>query len=1657
MRESPLTLRRWCKLLIFVVPFLVAATRVSAILDVNSNGISDIWEQLHGAAGIDPNLDSDGDGFPNALEALAGTDPFDAGSYPKISGVTISGTNFVMNMPAAPGKQYQLQSCMFTNTPLTWSNETSVLAQSGVTNITFPAPANLSGKFFRVLIADVESGDGLNDWEKYQLGLDPANPYSNGHLDSNGQLIADYQYSASMIATQNVISIVANDPTTMQPDPGQAATDLGQFTVTRSGFGLNTITVHLAPGGPGTGFAVPGVDHVNNLPTLVTLSSGTTSKTIFVTPLAHANLQTPVVAQLNVQSGAGYTLGPQTTANVLIYPSATANGTGLRAVYYTNSSTTYASTLNFNPTNAFRTNITPGIDFTWTNGTSPNLSNGLYTVRWTGQIEPQYSETYYFDTVTDDGVKLWVNDQLLIDKWQSQSGTEWTNAIALQANTRYDIKLEYLQTGGKAQAHLYWYSASQPRQLIPVERFYPTNGVNGSSTNAPATVTSALTAIGFVGQPFAFNLTAANTPLRFGATNIPPGLTFNTTNGAITGVPLIAGDYSMAITASNALGVAASVLDIIIFDTGSSVVREVWTNAPGINISDIPLDTPANSIAPLGGLDGITDFGDNYGERIRGFFTAPTTGNYYFWVAGSDSAQLWISDDAEPVNKVLRASVFPISNPTAPGQNGTSVHQWNLQGAQRSGWLSLVAGQKYYLEILHKAGVGAGDNWSVGWLQDPWGTNTVPAAVTPSYLVSRYYPPAPVNVAGTLYTANMLAMPGINSDGVGSASLRLSADGSKAVLNYSVNNLSSLHVDHIYSDPYLNFPSTLLFDIAAAKPQPDGSYVWNISPTGPLSTADILEIISENKCFIEIQTAAHPAGEIAGHFTPADGSQTFTPPPPPLPWADDSGNSNAAVRFLTQATFGPSRADIASLKTLGYTNWINNQLGLPVTHSLPLVFANKSADPTRPYPSSDWFNTWWQNSITAPDQLRQRVAFALSEIMVVSENGTLQDHSDALAYYYDTLLDNAFGNYRNLLKAVTLTPTMGVYLNMQGNDKGNIITGTHANENYAREINQLFSIGLNRLWPDGTLILNSQGNLVPTYDQDVISGFAKTFTGWNYYQTNQASGRLPTSFSPAVNYTNVMVLVPSHHDLTSKLLLNNVVLPPALGPATNTTLTNFDSYCAQDLEQGLDNIFNNPNVGPFICRQLIQRLVTSNPSRDYLYRVVQKFNDNGNGVRGDMQAVIAAILLDVEARGTNAMAAPTFGKQREPMLRVTALARAFAAPPTMNGTYVESGTESNKITTPVAHRINSGDNVQLLFTDTSGNPAPANQSYKATVLSSNTFTVVVPNVVVGTYYQNTNVITVTNSGHSLLVGYPVYLKFTSGGALSGQYTVATVPSTTVFTVTTGDGTVQSGNCLEPKIVASGFSQAKTNVTVSCSGPHGLNPGDNVYADFGVIKPTDGVYQVNTVPDATHFTLIVTNSTTQTQSSFNIFPLVPPPLNRAGNVTIQWSTWNMGATDSGSTFNLSQSPLSSPTVFNFFFPNYEFPGALASAGLTTPEFQLTSDTSVALQMNYLEGGILTGSNTNGISSFNNNSGAVVLDIGPWVSTNYTSAANLPKLVDAMNSLLAAGQLSAAAKSNIANYVTNNISFSSSPTPTQMRDRARAVIHLITASPDFTIQK
>jgi len=1650
-----------------ILALLVCGRVHAQKLDLNGNGMSDVWEQIYGAVALDPNLDSDGDGVSNLQESMAGTDPFDPASVPRIPTTAHSASNFSVTLPSALGKQYELQSVQpqisgWTN----WTVDATIIARTG-TVVTLTAPIGSTPKFFRVGIADVDTdGDGLNDWEEYQLGLDPTKASSNNQLDGVGQPIGDYAYAAARMASQNVISITATDPTCIEPDAGQTAQDLGQFTITRGGFPLNSITVNLATGGPGTGFATPGVDHLA-LPTSISLPAGVGSTTVSVRPLAHAGLLTPVVAMLKVLPGPGYTVSSSSNASVIINPSQTPTGTGLTGQYYTNSSTTYSSVTNFNPTNLVMTRLDTNVDFTWGTTSLPFPNNGHYCVRWTGQVQPENSEKYFFVVNSDEGFKLWVNDQLIIDDWVSKTASDVTGSITLQAGVRYNIKLEYFQGTGSAVAHLSWYSASQPKVVIPSSRLYPS-----TVTQAPTVFISPSTAVGFLNQPFNFTVAGANSAALYSASPLPPGLSFNTSSGLITGTPTLAGDFQVFLTASNSVGVSASVLDITVFDTGSSVVREVWTNAPGVNISDIPLGTTPSSVAALGTLEGITDFGDNYAERIRGYITAPATANYYFWIAGSDSAELWISNDSEPANKVRRAYVSP---------SGTASRQWAVQPNQKSGWLALAAGQKYYIEILHKAGVGAGDNWSVGYLQDPTGTNNIPSGVVPSYLHSPYYAP-PASVApGTLYVADMLPGIGVTNMPVGSATLRLSADNSRAVLNFSLNGVSSTIIsEHIDNDPYLGSPSGIMFDISDTVPQPDGSFLWNIGPVGTLSTADVLEVLKEGKGYITVLTDYYPNGELIGHFEAALGSSSFTPPPPPPAWTDDHTDASAASRFLIQSTFGPSPSDVANVQAIGYGSWITNQFTLSATHHLPLLYSKKNPDPTASaFAGSTVFNTWWQQSITAPDQLRQRVAFALSEIMVVSDQGVLMDNGVVLSSYYDTLLDNAFGNFRDLLKAVSLTPAMGLYLNMQGNDKGSITSGTHANENYAREIMQLFSIGLNRMWPDGTLVMDSTGEIVPTYDQDVVQGMAAVMTGWNYYQANQANGRLPTGFSPSANYTNPMVLVPTHHDLNTKLLLDNVVLPAAQGAFADPNNANYDVYCSQDFELGLNSIFYNQNVGPVICRELIQRLVTSSPSPAYLYRVVQAFNDNGAGVRGDMQAVIKATLLDYEARSSTSLSTSTFGKQREALLRVTGMARAFPAPAPLAGNYSEPTNQTIYFDTASPHRLTNNENVVISFTDTSGVTVPPSQTYAVTVQSPTRFTVGAPGIASGTYTQvanttvsnaltgtfdTTNVIFVTVNSHGALLGQNVYLRFVNNGTPDGIYRIVSTTNGNNFAVETASAFGTNGACLLPKMTGGGFTISRaTNATFSTALPHGLNPGDSVYVNFSASPPADGQYQVVTVPTPTNFTIVVPNG--GNGNGQTIFPLIPPPVLRSGTVSVQYGNFGIGATDGGNSFSLAQTPLNSPTVFNFFFPDFKYPGALATAGLTTPEFQLTSDTTVADQMNFLQGSILGNtSNTNGLSSFgtgsNNGSGSgtIVLDIYPWMTPTYASNAGIPGLVDALNSLMCGGQLSAAAKTQIVNYVANNTNFPyTTPTAGQMRDRVRAVVHLISNSPDYTVQR
>lgn len=370
-----------------------------------------------------------------------------------------------------------------------------------------------------------------------------------------------------------------------------------------------------------------------------------------------------------------------------------------------------------------------------------------------------------------------------------------------------------------------------------------------------------------------------------------------------------------------------------------------------------------------------------------------------------------------------------------------------------------------------------------------------------------------------------------------------------------------------------------------------------------------------------------------------------------------------AFRFLNQATFGATETEAQRLMALGdsstgYARWIDEQLAKPASVQLPTVQAAfaRLTNPAQMIGSlhTDRQEAWFRNSITGPDQLRQRVAFALSEIMVVSQQSTLQNMPYATADYYDLLARDAFGDFRKLLQDVTLHPAMGVYLNMLGNQKPDATLNIRPDENYAREALQLFTIGLVELNLDGTVKQDGQGQPVPTYDQSVIEGFANVYTGWHY----AGAPSFTLARRTLVNEILPMQAYPEQHSPVSKKLL-------AYPGATKTTLPAGQSP-AQDLADALDNIFHHPNVGPFVAKQLIQKLVASNPSPAYVSRVAAKFNDDGTGKRGNLGAVVKAILLDAETRPATPTA--TTGKVKEPLLRLTQLWRAYDAK-AANGEY----------------------------------------------------------------------------------------------------------------------------------------------------------------------------------------------------------------------------------------------------------------------------------------------------------------------------------------------------------------------------------------------------
>lgn len=851
-------------------------------------------------------------------------------------------------------------------------------------------------------------------------------------------------------------------------------------------------------------------------------------------------------------------------------------------------------------------------------------------------------------------------------------------------------------------------------------------------------------------------------------------------------------------------GEMEKILDLAKSYRSGGAVEERWVAIPDnwslSTLRTVPDSDPPDQKNELDRLD-IEDTGtDDFGRRIRGWILPPADGSYTFWIAGDDESEFWLSTDAASANKVR----------IARATSWTDYQEWTKQAGQRSAPVSLLGGRPYYFEIYHRDW-GWDDHISVAWTGpglnadreiidgkylalgstplateanqlgaiffrvlvrdidsdsdgvtdyeeacvglDPANPTTTPRipdltaignmlaarnVVTVGTPIARAYESTATfarftifrsgnateltipytlsgsAAAGTDYTglSGVAHLPmGVNSVSIdidplsdmqlepqetvtlrvepgasydvgnpaqatvtiddeheehfvallrpdpaarsgayGVASLILAGNRQSAKVSLSFSNLTSAQVDtKIYvSTTGTSGPVVLTL--------PEGqvpSLPWNLEAAGGLAKEQIIQAFVDGRAWVRVNSTRFPNGELFGVFGYHEGWENMPPPPtaPPLPGG--ALTDAQAARFLTQATFGPTTAEIARLKAMGINAWLDEQFALPASLHLPYVQARRAEELAESGGDDDGWQgprqeAWWQIAVTGQDQLRQRVALALSEIMVVSDIGVLDSSHEGITNYYDLLVTHAFGNYRNLLEEVTLSPIMGQYLSMIRNQKPNPETGSEPDENYAREVMQLFSIGLNQLHPDGSIKLGPGGRPIPTYTQLDIVGLAHVFTGWGPYYTGAPDE--DEFIWGDIDEMKPMSFYPGFHDTGVKHIVGGVTVPAG-------------QTGDQDMDLAMDTLFNHPNVGPFISRQLIQRLVTSNPSPGYIYRVALVFANNGSGVRGDLRAVVRAILTDYEARSGDMLADTGFGKLREPLLRVSHLLRACPALP----------------------------------------------------------------------------------------------------------------------------------------------------------------------------------------------------------------------------------------------------------------------------------------------------------------------------------------------------------------------------------------------------------
>jgi uncharacterized protein (DUF1800 family) len=382
-----------------------------------------------------------------------------------------------------------------------------------------------------------------------------------------------------------------------------------------------------------------------------------------------------------------------------------------------------------------------------------------------------------------------------------------------------------------------------------------------------------------------------------------------------------------------------------------------------------------------------------------------------------------------------------------------------------------------------------------------------------------------------------------------------------------------------------------------------------------------------------------------GGGSSADTSANLGSTPPSS--ANDNTRQIETARFLRQAAWGSTLAEIHEVTAVGIPTWLSGQFNQPLNNNLTRWLIDKGFNDANVSSNVNgdggWVQAMWCKLFSSPDFLRQRATLALSELFVVSHLGLpISWRNFAIANYWEVLETHALGNFRNLLEAVTLSSAMGTYLNMKGNQKYDAKTGRSPDENYAREVMQLFTIGLYQLNIDGSIKLDGLGKPIETYDNSDIQGLAKVFTGWNL-----ATGADPMSELAPVAYRHglPMSLNANLHSPEEKKFLGVTIAAGTSGSAS--------------LKIALDTLFMHPNTAPFVCKQLIQRLITSNPSPAYVARVAKVFEDNGKGIRGDMKSIWTAILMDTEARQVSVN--PNYGKLSEPMVRLLQWGHTFHA------------------------------------------------------------------------------------------------------------------------------------------------------------------------------------------------------------------------------------------------------------------------------------------------------------------------------------------------------------------------------------------------------------